>query len=147
MGKEEQRETQTYRHVRSWNSMKYCRWRNVDTNIKVCEAGIRISRDIYLKYNPCRLYQVKTTCISNQQIAVGVEFFCYPVLENCRSYYSRRKYFDCVTLGGSWGFETKEDTLCMLTMWNSLGDKVLNPGLASCSRLLTQTWCSCSGAF
>lgn len=147
MGKEEQRETPMYGHVHSWNHMKYCRWRNVNTNIKVCEAGVLISGDIYLQYNPCRLYRVKTTCISNQQIAVGVGFFCYPVLENCHSYYLHRKYFHSVTVGGSWGFETKEDTLCMFTMWNSLQDKVPNPGLASCSRLLTQTWFSSSGVF
>lgn len=136
-----------YRHVHSCNNIKYCRWRNVDISIKVCKAGILILRGIFLKYNPCRLYEVKTTCMWNKQVAVGVEFFCYPVLENCHSYYLHRKYFNFVTLGGSWGFETKEDTLSMCTMWNSLEDSVLDPGLGSCSKLLTQTWFSSSGLF
>lgn len=147
VGKSEQKETPVYRHVCSCNSIKYCRWRNVDISIKVCKARILISRDIYLKHNPCRHYEVKTSCMWNKQIAVGVEFFCYPILENCHSYYLHRKYFNFVTLGGSWGFETKEDTLCVFTMWNSLEDRALNPGLGSCSKLLTQTWFASSGLF
>lgn len=81
----------------------------------------------------------------NKQIAVGIEVFCCPVLENCCSYSLHRTFFNVITLGGSWAFETKEDTLRVFTICNFLEDRVLNPGLGSCSKLLTQTCFSSSG--